>query len=44
MADDAASANLHHVLEQGREIVHKAKSTILFRRGENASGMFVVLS
>ena len=44
MADDTASANLHHVLEQGSEIVHKPKSTVLFRRGEKASGMFVVLS
>ena len=44
MADDTASANLHQVLEQGSEIVHKAKSTVLFRRGEKASGTFVVLS
>jgi CRP-like cAMP-binding protein len=44
MADDTASANLHHVLEHGSEIVHKTKSTVLFRRGERASGMFVVLS
>ena len=44
MADDTASANLHHVLEQASEIVHKPKSTVLFRRGEKASGMFVVLS
>jgi CRP-like cAMP-binding protein len=44
MGDDTASANLHRVLEQGSEIVHRAKSTVLFRRGEKASGMFVVLS
>ncbi|MFZ0732732.1 MAG: cyclic nucleotide-binding domain-containing protein [Candidatus Sulfotelmatobacter sp.] len=44
MADDTASANLHHVLEHGSEIVHKTKSSVLFRRGEKASGMFVVLS
>jgi len=44
MADDTASANLHHILEQGSEIVHKAKSTVLFRRGEKAAGMFVVLN
>ena len=44
MADDTASANLHHVLEQGSEIVQRAKSTVLFRRGQKASGMFVVLS
>jgi len=44
MADDTASANLHRVLEQGSEIVHEAKSTVLFRRREKADGMFVVLS
>jgi CRP-like cAMP-binding protein len=44
MADDTASANLHNVLEQGSEIVHKPQSSVLFRRGEKASGMFVVLS
>jgi hypothetical protein len=43
MADDTASGNLHHVLEHGSELVHKPKSTVLFRRGEKASGMFVVL-
>ncbi len=44
MADDTASANLHHVLEQRSERVHKPKSAVLFRRGEKASGMFFVLS
>jgi len=44
MTDDTASANLHHALEQGSEIVHKVKSTVLIRRGGKASDMFVVLS
>jgi CRP-like cAMP-binding protein len=44
MADDTPSANLHHVLENESEMVHKTKSTVLFRHGEKASGMFVVLS
>jgi CRP-like cAMP-binding protein len=44
MADETASASLQHVLEQGREMVRKPRSTVLFRRGEKASGMFVVLS
>ncbi len=43
MVDDTASANLHHVLEHRSEKVHKPRSTVLFRRGEKASGMFVVL-
>ena len=44
MADDTASANLHHVLEHRSEKIHKPRSTVLFQRGEKASGMFVVLS
>ena len=44
MAYDTASVNLHNVLEQRSEKVHKPRSTVLFRRGEKASGMFVVLS
>jgi CRP-like cAMP-binding protein len=44
VADDTASAHLHHVLEHESEIVNKPKSTVLFRRGEKASGMFFVLS
>jgi len=44
MADDTASANLQHVLEHRNKRVHKPRSTVLFRRGEKASGMFVVLS
>ena len=44
MADDTASANLQHVLEQRSERVRKPKFTVLFRLGEKAAGMFVVLS
>ena len=44
MADETASASLQHVLKTGREMVRKPRSTVLFRRGEKASGMFVVLS
>jgi len=44
MADDTASANLQHVLEHRNERVHNPRSTVLFRRGEKTSGMFVVLS
>jgi len=44
MADDTASANLQHALEQGSEKVRKPRSTVLFRPGGKASGMFVVLS
>ena len=44
MADDTASANLHHVLEHRSETVLTPEATVLFRRGEKASGMFVVLS
>jgi|SRR5579864_2789715 len=44
MPDDTASANLHHILEHRSKKAHKQRSTVLFRRGEQASGMFVVLS
>jgi CRP-like cAMP-binding protein len=44
MADNMASGNLQHMLEQRSEKVRKPRSTVLFRRGEKASGMFVVLS
>lgn len=44
MADDTASASLHHVLEHRSEKVHKPRSAVLFRHGEKASGMFAVLS
>ena len=44
MTSEAASAHLRHILEQNTEKVRKPKSTVLFRRGDSASGMFVVLS
>jgi CRP-like cAMP-binding protein len=44
MAADTPSAHLRYNLEQRGERVHKPKSTVLFRRGDKASGMFVVLS
>jgi hypothetical protein len=44
MSEDTASANLQHVLEQRSERVRKPTSTVLFRLGEKASGMFFVLS
>jgi CRP-like cAMP-binding protein len=44
MADKTVSAHLQQVLEQLSEKVRKPKSTVLFRRGEKAFGMFVILS
>ena len=44
MAADTPSAPLRYILEQRGKRVHKSKSTVLFRRGDKASGMFVVLS
>jgi CRP-like cAMP-binding protein len=44
MAGDSPSAYLHDLLEQRNERVRRPRSTVPFRRGENASGMFVVLS
>lgn len=44
MTSEAASLHLRYVLEQHSEKVSKPKSTVLFRRGEKALGMFVVLS
>ncbi len=44
MAGDTPSANLQASLEQRCEKVRKPKFTVLFRRGDKASGMFVVLS
>ena len=44
MADDTTPANLQYVLEQRSEKVRKPRFTVLFRRGDKASGMFVVLS
>jgi len=40
----AVSANLRYILERESEKLRKAKSTVLFRRGEKAAGMFVVIS
>jgi len=44
MADDTAFANLHHALEHRCERVNKPTSTVLFRRGDKAAGLFVILS
>lgn len=44
MTSEAASAHLRYVLEQHSEKIRKPKSTVLFRRGDKARGMFVVLS
>jgi CRP-like cAMP-binding protein len=44
MTSEAASTHLRYIPEQRSEKVSKPKSTVLFRRGEKASGMFVVLS
>ncbi len=44
MAGDTPSANLQASLEQRCEKVRKPRFTVLFRRGDKASGMFVVLS
>lgn len=43
MTGEAASAHLWQIVEQCSEKVRKPKSTVLFRRGDKASGMFVVL-
>jgi CRP-like cAMP-binding protein len=44
MVGETASAHLRYILEQQGERVRKPKSSVLFRRGDKASGMFVVLS
>ncbi len=44
MTSEAPSAHLRYILEQRSEKIHKTKSTVLFRRGDKASGMFVVPS
>ena len=44
MTGDPPSVNLQAALEQGCERVCKPRSTVLFRRGDKTSGMFVVLS
>jgi hypothetical protein len=44
MVGETAAAHLRYILEQQGERVRKPKSTVLFRRGDKASGKFVVLS
>jgi CRP-like cAMP-binding protein len=44
MTSEAASVHLRYMLEQRSKKVRKPKYTVLFRRGDKASGMFVVLS
>jgi CRP-like cAMP-binding protein len=44
MAAHTAPLNLQLALEQRCETLHKRKSAVLFRRGERAFGLFVVLS
>jgi len=44
MTAETASAHLRYILEQQSEKVRKPKSSVLFRRGDKASGMFIVLS
>ena len=41
---ELSSFYLKEALEQGSQIIHKQKSSLLFRRGDKAAGMFVVLS
>lgn len=35
---------LRSILEEGSERVHRKKSAILFRRGDEAAGMFLILN
>lgn len=44
MASTTVPANLQSILEQHCEKIHKLKSAVLFRRGEEAFGVFLVLS
>lgn len=44
MAGDSPSANLGFVLEENSKKISKPRGTVLFRRGEQAAGMFAVLS
>ena len=44
MISEPASVHLRYILEQHSEKVFKPKSTVLFRRGDKACGMFVVFS
>ena len=44
MFAESVSFHLTPELEEGGARVHKQKSTVLFRRGEKAAGMYVVQS
>src|SRR5215472_11887597 len=44
MTDDALFRRLRDILEQHSEKVSKPAAAVLFRRGDSAKGMFVVLS
>lgn len=44
MTSEAASVHLRYVLLQCSEKIRKPESTVLFRRGDKACGMFVVFS
>jgi hypothetical protein len=44
MANDVAAENLQEILEQQSIKLSRPALTVLFRRGEPAAGMFVVLS
>ena len=44
VAGETASAHLRYILEHRDERVCKPKSAVLFRRGDEASGMYVILS
>ena len=44
MTAETAYAHLRYMLEQASEKLRRPKSSVLFRRGDEASGMFIVLS
>jgi CRP-like cAMP-binding protein len=44
MAGDSTPVSLQIALEQRCEKTHKPKGSVLFRRGEKATGIYVVLS
>ena len=44
MAGDSTPVSLQIALEQRCQKIHKLKGTVLFRRGEKATGIYVVLS
>lgn len=43
MFAESASFHLKQALEEGSEGIHRQKSAVLFRPGEKAAGMFLVL-